>query len=205
MSARTAKVLLGGRAKYRRERVGQRGAAAPAPVQITLMEDGQYVLTEALRDAGGGTGRPSEVVAAARMVGPVEVDLLERTGLTFDGVRPRRRVGPRGDSGHHLTYARFSGFEPRPVHTDVSEADHREYRHAVETMDGVLQSARGGIVQSEGARRSWARPSTARSECRRSSTFGFRRVMIGTHTVGVDLEERNTDRIAREVLPLVDR
>ena len=118
---------------------------------------------------------------------------------------PGDESGREAIRGITLTYARFSGFEPRPVHTDVSEADHREYRHAVETMDGVLQSARGEIVQSEGARRSWARPSTARSECMRSSTFGFRRVMIGTHTVGVDLEERNTDRIAREVLPLVDR
>jgi DNA helicase TIP49 (TBP-interacting protein) len=33
----------------------------------------------------------------------------------------------------------------------------------------------------------------------------FRPVMIGTHTAGVDLEERNTDRIAAEVLPLVRR
>jgi hypothetical protein len=30
-------------------------------------------------------------------------------------------------------------------------------------------------------------------------------VMIGTHTAGIDIEERNTDRIAREVLPLVRR
>jgi len=33
--------------------------------------------------------------------------------------------------------------------------------------------------------------------------LGFDRVLLGTHTAGVDLEERNTARVAREVLPLL--
>ena len=127
--------------------------------------------------------------------------------------------------GITLTHARFSGFEPSPTRDDVSEAEHREYRHAVETMDGVLQSARGGIVRAEGAQ-----PGEIDFYPREAATdelidrfaivgsgeycaerlqpiidLGFRRVMIGTHTVGVDLKELNTDRIAREVLPLLRR
>ena len=34
---------------------------------------------------------------------------------------------------------------------------------------------------------------------------GIRRIYIGTRSVGVDLEERNTEVIGREVLPLVSR
>jgi 5,10-methylenetetrahydromethanopterin reductase len=127
--------------------------------------------------------------------------------------------------GITLTHARFSGFEARPTRADVSETEHREYRLAVETMEKVLRAPRGGIVRKEGAQ-----PGELEFYPREAATdelidrfaivgsgeycgqrlqqildLGFSRVMIGTHNVGVDLEERNTDRIAREVLPLVRR
>ncbi len=140
-------------------------------------------------------------------------------------------IGPGDESGREairgitLTHARFSGFEPRPARDDVSEADHREYRHAVETMETVLRSARGGIVRREGGRPGeidfYPREAASNELIDRFGIvgsgeycaerlqevidLGFKRVMIGTHTVGVDLQERNTDRIAREVLPLIRR
>jgi 5,10-methylenetetrahydromethanopterin reductase len=127
--------------------------------------------------------------------------------------------------GITLTHARFSGFESRPTSADVSEAEHREYRHAVETMEEVLRAPRGGVVRNEGAEPGELNfyPREAASDelidrfaivgsgeycaerLQHIIDLGFRRVMIGTHTVGVDLQERNTDRIAAEVLPLVRR
>jgi alkanesulfonate monooxygenase SsuD/methylene tetrahydromethanopterin reductase-like flavin-dependent oxidoreductase (luciferase family) len=127
--------------------------------------------------------------------------------------------------GITLTHARFSGFEARPTRADVSETEHREYRHAVDTMETVLRASRGGIVRKQGAQ-----PGELEFYPREAATdelidrfaivgsgeycaerlqqvidLGLSRVMIGTHNVGVDLQERNTDRIAREVLPLVRR
>ena len=43
--------------------------------------------------------------------------------------------------GVTLTHARFSGFEARPTE-DVTSTEHREYRHAVETMEKVLRNPR---------------------------------------------------------------
>jgi 5,10-methylenetetrahydromethanopterin reductase len=140
-------------------------------------------------------------------------------------------IGPGDESGRDairgitLTHARFSGFEPRATSEDVGEAEHREYRHAVETMDTVLQSARGGIVRRAGAQPGELDfyPREAASDelidrfaivgpaeicaqrLQEIVDLGFRRVMIGTHTVGVDTQERNTDRIANEVLPAIRR
>ena len=127
--------------------------------------------------------------------------------------------------GVALTHARFSGFEPRPASEDVTEAEHREYRHALETMEGVYRSPRGGVVRKPGASPGELEfyPRDAASDelidrfaivgsgeyCAKRlqeiADLGFERILIGTHTAGVDLDERNTDRIAREVLPLVGR
>ncbi len=127
--------------------------------------------------------------------------------------------------GITLTHARFSGFEPRPTSMDVTEAEHREYRHAVETMEEVLRAPLGGVVRRSGAQPGELDfyPREAASDemidrfaivgsgehcaerLQQILDMGFQRVMIGTHTVGVDLQERNTDRIAHEVLPLVRR
>ena len=107
----------------------------------------------------------------------------------------------------------------------MTEAEHREYRHALETMESVYRSPRGGVVRKPGAAPGELEfyPRDAASDelidrfaivgsgeycaerLREIADLGFERILIGTHTAGVDLEERNTDRIAREVLPLVGR
>jgi 5,10-methylenetetrahydromethanopterin reductase len=127
--------------------------------------------------------------------------------------------------GVTLTHARFSGFEPRPTSEDVSEAEHREYRHALETMEAVYRSPRGGMVRKPGAAPGELEfyPRDAASDelidafaivgsgeycaerLQEIAELGFQRILIGTHTAGVDLEEMNTERIAREVLPLARR
>jgi 5,10-methylenetetrahydromethanopterin reductase len=121
-----------------------------------------------------------------------------------------------------VTHARFSGFEARAA-ADVQGAEHGEYRKAVEVMETVYHSARGGVERTEGGRPgeiefypreagadelidrfAIAGPAEYCAErLRELVDLGIQRVYIGTRAVGVDLDERNADRIGREVLPLV--
>jgi 5,10-methylenetetrahydromethanopterin reductase len=127
--------------------------------------------------------------------------------------------------GVTLTHARFSGFEVRPAAEDVSDTEHREYRHAVETMEKVLRDPSGGVVRKAGAAPGELDfyPAEAASDelidrfgivgsaeycaerLQQIVDLGFKRIWIGTKSVGVDLAERNAHRIGREVLPLVRR
>jgi 5,10-methylenetetrahydromethanopterin reductase len=121
-----------------------------------------------------------------------------------------------------ITHARFSGFEARPT-GDVGAAEHRSYRQAVETMEAVYRSSRGGVTLAEGGKPGevdfYPReagtdelidqfaiaglPDYCAERLREIVELGFERVYIGTRAVGVDLEEANAERIGREVLPLV--
>jgi 5,10-methylenetetrahydromethanopterin reductase len=121
-----------------------------------------------------------------------------------------------------VTHARFSGFEARPA-ADVPAADHERYRHALETMEGVYQSSRGGVARTPGGRPgeidfypreagadelidAFAIAGTAdycAARLREIVGLGFDRIYIGTRSVGVDLDERNAERVGREVLPQV--
>jgi 5,10-methylenetetrahydromethanopterin reductase len=125
--------------------------------------------------------------------------------------------------GLALTHARFSGFETRPTTDDVKEGEHREYRHALQTMEGVLTAPRGGVVRKPGGEpgelvfypreaanneliERFAIVGTGEycaERLREIVDLGFERIWIGTKGVGVDLSEANAGRIAREVLPLV--
>jgi 5,10-methylenetetrahydromethanopterin reductase len=121
-----------------------------------------------------------------------------------------------------VTHARFSGFEAKPSE-DVVAADHEQYRTAVETMEAVYRDPRGGVARREGAAPGeiefYPREAGAdelidqfaiagsaeycAQRLREIADLGIQRIYIGTRAVGVDLAERNTDRIGREVLPLV--
>ena len=118
-----------------------------------------------------------------------------------------------------VTHARFSGFEARPV-GDVAAADHERYRKAVETMESVYRDPRGGVELTEGGRPGeidfYPRSAGAddlidafaiagpadycAARLREIAALGIERIYIGTRAVGVDLEERNAERIGREVL-----
>jgi 5,10-methylenetetrahydromethanopterin reductase len=121
-----------------------------------------------------------------------------------------------------VTHARFSGFEARPT-GDVGAIDHDRYRHAVERMETVYHDPRGGVTRTEGGRPGeidfyprdagadelidqFAIAGTATycaERLREIVQLGVSRVYIGTRAVGVDLEEKNAERIGREVLPLL--
>ena len=118
-----------------------------------------------------------------------------------------------------VTHARFSGFEARPV-GDVEAADHARYRKAVETMESVYRDPRGGVALTEGGRPGeidfYPRSAGAddlidafaiagpadycAARLREIAGLGIERIYIGTRAVGVDLDERNAERIGREVL-----
>jgi 5,10-methylenetetrahydromethanopterin reductase len=121
-----------------------------------------------------------------------------------------------------VTHARFSGFEHKPAE-DVAAADHGRYRAAVETMEAVYASERGGVARTAGGRPGeidfypleagaddlidrFAIAGSAQrcaERLREIVALGVTRVYVGTRAVGVDLEEENSRRIAREVLPLL--
>ena len=123
-----------------------------------------------------------------------------------------------------VTHARFSGWEPKAA-ADVSEQAHTTYRHALETMESVYQSSRGGVAVREGGRPGevdfypheaggdelidqFAIAGSAQYCAERLQEIidlGFTRFMIGTRAVGVDLDEANAMRIGREVFPLLHR
>ncbi len=121
-----------------------------------------------------------------------------------------------------VTHARFSGFEAT-ASAGVAAADHGEYRQAVETMEAVYRSTRGGVSRVEGGRPGeidfYPReagadelidrfaiagpPEYCAGRLEEIVDLGIARVYIGTRAVGVDLEEANSDRIGREVLSLL--
>jgi 5,10-methylenetetrahydromethanopterin reductase len=137
-------------------------------------------------------------------------------------------TGPDDDSAREairglvVTHARFSGFEPK-ASAGVAASDHASYRTAVETMETVYRNPRGGVARVDGGapgeidfypreagaddlidQFAIAGPAEYCAErLREIAALGIRRIYIGTRAVGVDLAERNAERIGRDVLPLV--
>ena len=121
-----------------------------------------------------------------------------------------------------ITHARFSGFEAKAT-AGVAAEEHGRYRHAVETMEAVYRSPRGGVARIAGGapgeidfypreagadelidQFAIAGPAEYCAErLQQIADLGIARIYIGTRAVGVDLAERNADRIGREVLPLL--
>jgi 5,10-methylenetetrahydromethanopterin reductase len=206
---------------------------APKP-GVDVAVTGPKTLEAAVRTADGVNFSVGADVARLRRSIELARDASNASGRDFDELELGCYVqvavidehdtsGREAIRGITLTHARFSRFEPRPATGDVSDADHREYRHAVERMEGVYRSPRGGVVKKPGAA-----PGELDFYPREAATdelidrfaivgpaedcaarlqeivdLGFDRILVGTHTVGVDLEERNTERIGREVLPML--
>jgi 5,10-methylenetetrahydromethanopterin reductase len=121
-----------------------------------------------------------------------------------------------------VTHARFSGFEAKPT-GNVAKDQHGRFRHAVETMEAVYRSPRGGVARTPGGAPGeidfYPREAGAdelidqfaiagsaeycAERLQQIADLGISRIYIGTRAVGVDLPERNSDRIGREVLPLL--
>jgi 5,10-methylenetetrahydromethanopterin reductase len=157
-------------------------------------------------------------VAAGREVAQLELGCYVQVAVTGDGDDSAREA----IRGLVVTHARFSGFEPK-ASTDVVAGDHERYRAAVETMEGIYRDPRGGVARVEGGAPGeidfYPREAGAdelidqfaiagpadycAQRLREIAELGIRRIYIGTRAVGVDLAERNADRIGREVLPLV--
>jgi 5,10-methylenetetrahydromethanopterin reductase len=161
-------------------------------------------------------------------------DTCERSGRRFESLRlgcylqvavtDEDRSAREAIRGLVVTHARFSGWEPRPT-ADVSEQAHTTYRHALETMESVYHSSRGGVAVREGGRPGeidfypheaggdelidqFAIAGSAEScaeQLQEIIDLGITRVLSGTRAVGVDLDESNAIRIGREVLPLLRR
>jgi 5,10-methylenetetrahydromethanopterin reductase len=155
---------------------------------------------------------------AGRDPDALELGCYVQVAVTDDGDDSAREA----IRGLVVTHARFSGFEARPT-ADVQASEHGQYRQAVEVMEEVYKDARGGVARTEGGapgeidfypREAGAdelidqfaiagSPEYCAERLRELADLGLARIYIGTRAVGVDLAERNADRIGREVLSLV--
>ena len=164
---------------------------------------------ELVRDTCSAQGRDADSLALGCYVQVAVTD--ERDASAREAIR-----------GLVVTHARFSGFEATAA-DGVAAAEHGEYRQAVETMEAVYRSTRGGVSRVEGGRPGeidfYPREAGADELIDRFAIagpaeycaerlqeivdLGIGRVYVGTRAVGVDLDEANSDRIGREVLSLL--
>ena len=159
-------------------------------------------------------------------------DVCREAGRDFDSLRigcylqvavtDGNTSGREAIRGLVITHARFSGFEAKPP-PGVAAPEHSQYQHAVETMESVYHSTRGGVTRRAGGapgevefypreagadelidQFAIAGPAEYCAErLQEIIDLGISRILIGTRAVGVDLDEVNTDRVGREVLPLL--
>jgi 5,10-methylenetetrahydromethanopterin reductase len=156
--------------------------------------------------------------AAGRDFDGLDLGCYVQVALTDDVDRSAREA----IRGLVVTHARFSGFEAKAT-ADVAAEQHGTYRQAVETMEAVYRSPTGGVARTAGGapgeidfypleagadelidQFAIAGPAEYCAErLREIADLGIARIYIGTRAVGVDLVERNSDRIGREVLSLL--
>ena len=79
-----------------------------------------------------------------------DVDTLRLGSYIQVAVTNGDTSGREAIRGLVVTHARFSGFEAKPA-SDVAEAEHTRYQQAVETMEAVYRSSRGGVGAYEPA------------------------------------------------------
>jgi alkanesulfonate monooxygenase SsuD/methylene tetrahydromethanopterin reductase-like flavin-dependent oxidoreductase (luciferase family) len=123
-----------------------------------------------------------------------------------------------------MTPSRFSGYEGTAL-PEVSGDDRRPIQRSLDAMESVLRSSAGGTARTTGGAPGeldfYPREAVDETFIDRFAIVGsaeycaerlqeihdtgIARVYIGTRGVGIDLEESNTRRIGREVLPLLRR
>src|SRR4051794_28420920 len=123
-----------------------------------------------------------------------------------------------------MTHSRFSEFEGK-VLEGVQGEDRRPIKESFEAMERTLRTAEGGVERTPGGRPGelefyprgavdgdfidrFGIVGDAEYCARRLQEvldLGVERIYIGTRGVGADIEEENTRRIGRDVLPVVRR
>ena len=140
--------------------------------------------------------------AAGRDPAQLTLGCFVQVAVCDDGDATDRARAREAVRGLVLTHSRLTGYERRPADR-TSAVKGRTTRRAGggpgevqiysdEVTDEVID--RFGIVGP---------PDHCARRLRQIVALGIRRIYLGTRAVGVDLEERNTQRLAREVLPLL--
>jgi 5,10-methylenetetrahydromethanopterin reductase len=206
---------------------------AVEPPKVSIAATGLRTIAVAARTAdgvdfsvGADVRRLSASIAAAREAAATlgrDPDTLELGAYVQVAVTDEDDESAReAIRGLVVTHARFSGFEATRERL-VSADDHATYRRALEVMEAVYRTERGGTEQVPGGRPGEIEfypreagaddlidafaiagdPEHCARRIRELVSTGISRLYIGTRAVGVDLDERNAYRIATEVLPLV--
>jgi 5,10-methylenetetrahydromethanopterin reductase len=208
--------------------------ALPKP-PVDVAATGPRTVEVAVKTADGVSFSVGADVARLRQSIDLVRDVCARVGRDFASLRIGCYLQVAVTNGHDrsareairglvVTHARFSGFEAKPP-PGVEVAEHSRYEHAVETMEAVYRSTRGGTTLREGAKAGEIEfypleagadelidqfaiagpPEYCAEQLQEIIDVGVSRIFIGTRAVGVDLEESNSDRVGREVLPLLRR
>ena len=205
-------------------------ALPPPPVDVAAA--GPRTVEVAVKTADGVSFSVGADVERLRQSIELVNEVCRSVGRDFDSLRlgcylqvavtNGDRSAREAIRGLVVTHARFSGFEPKPP-PGVDETEHNRYEQAVETMEAVYRSTRGGVERRAGGapgeiefypqeagaddlidQFAIAGPAAYCAErLQEIVDVGISRVFIGTRAVGVDLDELNSDRIGREVLPLL--
>jgi 5,10-methylenetetrahydromethanopterin reductase len=206
--------------------------ALPKP-PIDVAATGPRTVEVAVKTADGVSFSVGADVQRLRQSIELVKDVCRSAGRDFDSLRlgcylqvavtnGDDRSAREAIRGLVVTHARFSGFEAKPP-PGVAESEHSRYEQAVETMEAVYRSTRGGTELREGGRpgeiefypqeagaeelidqfANSGPPGYCAERLREIIDVGVSRIFIGTRAVGVDLEEANSDRVGREVLPLL--
>jgi 5,10-methylenetetrahydromethanopterin reductase len=208
--------------------------ALPKP-PIDVAATGPRTVEVAVKTADGVSISVGADVARLRQSIDLVKDACARVGRDFASLRigcylqvavtnGDDRSAREAIRGLVVTHARFSGFEAKPP-PGVDVAEHSRYEHAVETMEAVYRSTRGGTTPRERGKPGEIEfypldagsdelidqfaiagpPEYCAERLHEIIDVGVSRIFIGTRAVGVDLEESNSDRVGREVLPLLPR
>jgi 5,10-methylenetetrahydromethanopterin reductase len=208
--------------------------ALPKPL-IDVAATGPRTVEVAVKTADGVSISVGADVARLRQSIDLVKDVCARVGRDFASLRigcylqvavtnGDDRSAREAIRGLVVTHARFSGFEAKPP-PGVDVAEHSRYERAVETMEAVYRSTRGGTALREGGKAGEIEfypleagadelidqfaiagpPEYCAERLQEIIDVGVSRIFIGTRAVGIDLDESNTDRVGREVLPLLRR
>ena len=201
---------------------------------IDVAATGPRTVDVAVKTADGVSFSVGADVERLRQSVELVKELCSSVGRDFDSLRlgcylqvavtNGDRSAREAIRGLVVTHARFSGFEAKPP-PGVDEAEHSRYEHAVETMEAVYRSTRGGVTRRAGGAPGEIEfypheagadelidqfaiagpPDYCAERLQEIVDAGISRIFIGTRAVGVDLDESNSDRVGREVLPLLRR
>lgn len=155
-----------------------------------------------------------------RDVSKLSLGCYVQVAVSSNGDRTQARESIRALA---VAFMRFSGYEGGAVHADVAGGDQEQFLRAARAMEDTFRPGDPGRQGERGAvtKRKFdptpdpkavdddfidrfaivGPPELCAERLREVMALGFDRIYIGTRFMSVDVDEVNTERVGREVLP----